>query len=120
MIQGLSLAPGAALSLAAGRLVNPRRLKGAALEALGLWALGSLALCLLPELPPLPGRVSRLAGALTALCALTAEILVLLRPAGRGALSSAVRRLCGGRVCRFRKKRRCRRCRGRGWRRWRG
>ena len=46
IVQGLSLAPGAALSLAAGRLVNPRRLKGAALEALGLWALGSLILCL--------------------------------------------------------------------------
>ncbi len=82
IVQGLSLAPGAALSLAAGRLVNPRRLKGAALEALGLWALGSLILCLLPDMPPLPGRVSRLAGVLTALCALTAEILACFdRPA---------------------------------------
>ena len=82
IVQGLSLAPGAALSLAAGRLVNPRRLKGAALEALGLWALGSLILCLLPDMPPLPGRVSRLAGVLTALCALTAEILTCFdRPA---------------------------------------
>ena len=82
IVQGLSLTPGAALSLAAGRLVNPRRLKGAALEALGLWALGSLILCLLPDMPPLPGRVSRLAGVLTALCALTAEILACFdRPA---------------------------------------
>lgn len=75
MVQGLSLAPEAALSLASGRLVNPRRLKGASLEALGLWAVASLVLCLLPEAALLPGRILRLSGALTALCALAAEIL---------------------------------------------